>query len=48
MRHDRVHEAFTMLLQKDKAFTRENFSAFFAKKEAFSKLWGDYRKLLGR
>lgn len=48
MRHDRVHEAFTQLLQKDKAFTRENFSAFFAKKDAFSKLWGDYRKLLGK
>ncbi len=48
MRHDKVHNAFTALLQKDKAFTRENFSAFFTKKDAFSKLWADYRKLLGK
>ncbi|HVT80471.1 MAG TPA: hypothetical protein VHM90_07425 [Phycisphaerae bacterium] len=48
MRHDKVHNAHTALLQKDKAFTRENFGAFFTKKDAFSKLWADYRKLLGK
>ena len=48
MRHDKVHNAFTALLQKDKGFTRENFGAFFTKKDAFSKLWADYRKLLGK
>ena len=48
MRHDKVHNAFTALLQKDKAFTRENFGAFFTKKDAFSTLWANYRKLLGK
>ena len=48
MRHDKVHTAYTSLLQKDKAFTRENFGTFFTKKDAFSTLWANYRKLLGR
>jgi hypothetical protein len=46
MRHDKVHEAFTDRVQKDKAFTRATQAAFFKKKEDFSKLWADYRKLL--
>jgi hypothetical protein len=48
MRHDKVATPYTALLQKDKAFTKTNFAAFFTKKEAFSKQWADYRKLLGR
>ncbi|MGN6366716.1 MAG: hypothetical protein ACTHN5_00365 [Phycisphaerae bacterium] len=47
MRHDKVHEAFTALLQKDKNFTKANFGGTFAKKDAFTKLCMDYRKLLG-
>jgi hypothetical protein len=47
MRHDKVHEAFTKLLQTDKNFTKANFASTFAKKEAFTKLCMDYRKLLG-
>ena len=47
MRHDKVHEAFTALLQKNKDFTKANFGPFFAKKETFTKLCADYRKLLG-
>ena len=46
MRHDKVHEAFTERVQKDKAFTRATQAAFFKKKDDFSKLWADYRKLL--
>jgi len=48
MRHDKVHTPYTTQLQKDKAFTKANFAAFFTKKETFSKQWADYRKLLGR
>jgi len=48
MRHDKVHESFTALLQKDKAFTRANFGPFFTKKDAYSKMWAEYRKLLGK
>jgi hypothetical protein len=46
MRHDKVHEEFTERVQKDKAFTRATQAAFFKKKDDFSKLWADYRKLL--
>jgi hypothetical protein len=46
MRHDKVHEEFTERMQKDKGFTRATQAAFFKKKEDFSKLWADYRKLL--
>jgi hypothetical protein len=46
MRHDKVHEEFTERVQKDKAFTRATQAAFFKKKDEFSKLWADYRKLL--
>jgi hypothetical protein len=46
MRHDKVHEEFTDRVQKDKSFTRATQLAFFKKKEDFSKLWADYRKLL--
>src|SRR5436189_102434 len=38
MRHDKVHEAFTKLLQTNKNFTKANFGSTFAKKEAFTKL----------
>ncbi len=48
MRHDKVHEAFTKLLQSDKEFTKANFGTFFAKKEAFTKLCMAYRTLLGK
>ena len=48
MRHDKVHEAFTELIQKDKTVTRASKAAFFTKKDAFSKQWAEYRKLLGR
>src|SRR2546421_537453 len=44
MRHDKVHNAFTTLLQKDKAFTRGNFATVFTKKDAYSKMWMEYRK----
>jgi len=48
MRHDKVHEAYTKLLQTDKDFTKANFGPFFAKKDAFTKLCMEYRKLLGK
>ena len=48
MRHDKVHEAFTALLQKDKNFTKANFAGTFSKKEAFTKLCMEYRKMLGK
>jgi hypothetical protein len=48
MRHDRVHEPFTKLLQTNKAFTKANFGTTFAKKEAFTKLCMEYRKVLGK
>ena len=48
MRHDKVHEWFTERLQKDKSFTRASYGTLFAQKDAFSKLWAEYRKLLGR
>ena len=48
LRHDKVHTPYTALPQKDKGLTKANFAAFFAKKEAFTKQWGEYRKLLGR
>jgi hypothetical protein len=48
MRHDKVNDVFTERVQKDKTFTRATKGAFFTKKDAFSKLWADYRKLLGK
>jgi hypothetical protein len=47
MRHDKVMLPLTELLQKDKSFTRANFGQFFARKDNFTKLYSDYRKLLG-
>ncbi len=46
LRHDKVHEEFTERVQRDKAFTRATQADFFKKKEDFSKLWAEYRKLL--
>jgi hypothetical protein len=48
MRHDKVHNVFTERAQKDKTFIRDNYKDLFTKKDAFSKLWGEYRKLLGK
>jgi hypothetical protein len=48
MRHDKVHEPFTALLQKNKNFTKASFGSCFAKKEAFTKLCMEYRKLLAK
>jgi hypothetical protein len=48
MRHDKVHESFTELVQKEKGFTRSTFATVFREKDDFSKQWQEYRKLLGR
>jgi len=48
MRHDKVHESFTELIQKEKGFTRATFATVFKEKDDFSKQWLEYRKLLGR
>lgn len=46
MRHDKVAVPFTDRVQKDKSFTRAKFEDLFKKKDAFTKLWGEYGALV--